>query len=251
MSQDTTVAPAAYGHYEDEISITDLMLKLWRRRGLIVFLPLVLAGLTIAGLLTSKVSSGDTLSYYVELTGIKNNSYPNGAAFTPQDLLSPSVINQLSTTITFEDVGKIGEAIIIEYGTANSLGVLQEYQAALAANSKASPQDIALINERYESRLQDAARRGLKISVDYVALGLSKSQGTDLAYAIPRIWNQVFAEKFRIFSDRGILGLPVAAEVDLGPPWACSRQSCNWTRFKGINILNSITLGTAANALHC
>ena len=60
MSQDTNVAPTAYGHYEDEISITDLMLKLWRRRGLIVFLPLVLAGLTIAGLLTSKVSSGDT-----------------------------------------------------------------------------------------------------------------------------------------------------------------------------------------------
>ena len=29
MSQDTNVAPTAYGHYEDEISITDLMLKLW------------------------------------------------------------------------------------------------------------------------------------------------------------------------------------------------------------------------------
>ena len=43
--------------YTDEISIGELIEKLWRKRGLIVFLPLVLAGLTVAGLLLTKATS--------------------------------------------------------------------------------------------------------------------------------------------------------------------------------------------------
>ena len=54
--------------YNDEISIGELIEKLWRKRGLIVFLPLVLAGLTVAGLLLTKATSAEKLSYYIELT---------------------------------------------------------------------------------------------------------------------------------------------------------------------------------------
>jgi hypothetical protein len=56
-----------YDKYDDEISITELLHKLWKRRGLIVFLPLIFAGLTIAGLLLSKSASSERLSYYVSL----------------------------------------------------------------------------------------------------------------------------------------------------------------------------------------
>ena len=214
MSQDVSMPQPL--SYDDEISISELLLKMWRRRGVIVILPLVLAGLTVVGLLTSKVGSEDILSYYIELNGIKDEAYPNETRFSPQDLLNPSVMQQLAATYSLTEVSKLNKALVVEYGTANSEGVLAEYQAALSANSKAGPDQIALINERYESRLKDATRRGLRISVDYVALGLSKSQGEALAYALPKIWNQVFAEKFRIFADKGVLGLPViAAELDL------------------------------------
>ena len=42
---------AQQDRYDDEISLVDLFLKLWRRRGLIVALPLFALGLAIAGLL--------------------------------------------------------------------------------------------------------------------------------------------------------------------------------------------------------
>ena len=49
--------------YDDEISIGKLIQKLWRKRGLIVMLPPVLAGLTVTRLLIGKAASPEKLSY--------------------------------------------------------------------------------------------------------------------------------------------------------------------------------------------
>lgn len=213
---DTLPSPIDKNLYDDEISISELLMKLWAKRGLIVFLPLVLAGLTVAGLLLTKVNSTDTLSYYIELTGLKDNAYPNGTAFSPQDLLNPQVTAELTERFALDSEANIGESVHVTFGSPLSEGVLTEYRAALSANSKASPEEIALINERYERRVNAAARRGLHIAVDYAGLGLSKSQGTELAYALPRVWGQVFSSRFRIFMDTGIARLPtVEADVDI------------------------------------
>ena len=66
---DTLPSPIEKNLYDDEISISELLMKLWAKRGLIVFFPLVLGGLTIAGLLLTKATSAEKLSYYIELTG--------------------------------------------------------------------------------------------------------------------------------------------------------------------------------------
>jgi len=225
--------------YNDEISIGELIEKLWRKRGLIVFLPLVLAGLTVAGLLLTKATSPEKLSYYIELTGLKDNAYPNGTAFSPQDLLNPQVTAELGQRFPVKDVGGLGKSIQVEFGTPLSAGVLTEYRAALSANSKASPEEIALINQRYEERVTATARRGLRIEVDYTGLGLTKSQGTELAYALPQVWNQVFSSRFRIFMDAGIASLPtVEADVDITTTVGALEAELQLTSIKeGIGIL--------------
>ena len=225
--------------YTDEISIGELIEKLWRKRGLIVFLPLVLAGLTVAGLLLTKATSAEKLSYYIELTGLKDNAYPNGTAFSPQDLLNPQVTAELGQGFPVKDAGDLGESIQVQFGTPLSEGVLTEYRAALSANSKASPEEIALINQRYEERVNATARRGLRIEVDYVGLGLTKSQGTELAYALPQIWNQVFSSRFRIFLDAGIASLPtVETNVDITTTVGALEAELQLTSIKeGIGIL--------------
>ena len=225
--------------YGDEISIGELIEKLWRKRGLIVFLPLVLAGLTVAGLLLTKATSAEKLSYYIELTGLKDNAYPNGTAFSPQDLLNPQVTAELGQRFPVENAGDLGKSIQVQFGTPLSEGVLTEYRAALSANSKASPEEIALINQRYEERVNATARRGLRIEVDYVGLGLTKSQGTELAYALPQIWNQVFSSRFRIFLDAGIASLPtVETNVDITTTVGALEAELQLTSIKeGIGIL--------------
>ena len=225
--------------YGDEISIGELIEKLWRKRGLIVFLPLVLAGLTVAGLLLTKATSAEKLSYYIELTGLKDKAYPNGTAFSPQDLLNPQVTAELGQRFPVKDAGNLGKSIQVQFGTPLSEGVLTEYRAALSANSKASPEEIALINQRYEERVNAAARRGLRIEVDYAGLGLTKSQGTELAYALPQIWNQVFSSRFRIFLDAGIASLPtVETNVDITTTVGALEAELQLTSIKeGIGIL--------------
>ena len=209
-SQDSRVS------YDDEISISELLLKLWRKRGLIVLMPLLLAGLTVTALLATKVTSPERLSYYIELTGLKDNAYPNGTAFSPQDLLNPQVVAELANAFAIKDSEAIGKRVQVEFGTPLSDGILTEYRAVLRANSKGSAEDIALINERYQTRLEAAARRGLRIVVNYSGLGLTKAQGTELAYALPRVWNEVFSTRFRIFIDSGIASLPtVRNDVDI------------------------------------
>lgn len=201
--------------YDDEISISELLLKLWAKRGLIVILPLVLAGLMLVGLLMGKTNQQNTVSFYIELNGISLTSvpkssdsdshndshsevttrYPNGTRFSPQDLSNPSVIGLLAaeTGLETQDLAKY---INIEFGTPVSNGVLLEYKAALAANSKASMQDLATLNARYEAKLAAASKRGLKITVDYVALGVTKDEGRRIAELLPGIWNKVYTEQF-------------------------------------------------------
>ena len=67
---DTPLSAYEQHRYDDEISISELLMKLWAKRGLIVMLPLVFAGLTLVGLLVSKTSQQNEVSLYVELVGI-------------------------------------------------------------------------------------------------------------------------------------------------------------------------------------
>ena len=193
----------------DEISISELIGKLWAKRGLIVFLPLIFAGLTVAGLLLSKISTGDSVSYYLELTGIEKGAYPNGADFSPQDLLNPEVVSRLAEQFNIDQASDLAEHVSVTYGTPLSIGVIKAYQAALSANSKARPEDIEAINERYRAQIQDAARRGLYINVDYVSLGIDQATGMQLARELPALWSEVFSKRFQIFLDTGIASLAI------------------------------------------
>ena len=218
----------------DEIAISELLLKLWAKRGLIFFLPLIFAGITIVSLLIGKTSQQNEVSYYIELNGITlNNSasssernteeearrnangtkvtsggsrsigssnivaqYPNGTVFLPQDLTNPSVIALLSreSGLSAQDLAM---HIDVQFGTPISNGVLEEYKVALSANSDASVQDLAALNEHYELKLNATAKRGLKIVVDYVALDISLDEGVNLATLLPKQWNRVYTTQFR------------------------------------------------------
>ena len=212
MSEQTPMIPPREPYYDDEISISELLMKLWAKRGLIVMLPLVLAGLTITGLLLNKTSQQTVLNYYIELNGISVTAaardsdsdsdmkiitrYPNGVIFSPQDLKNPSVLQLLATQYALP-TDKLAKNIDVDFGTPLNNGILVEYEAALSANSKASPETLAAINERYESRLNATSKRGLKISVDYVELEVTKEVGQQLATDLATSWNTVFTTQFK------------------------------------------------------
>ena len=232
--------PQPYGlPPEDEISISELLMKLWAKRGLIVMLPLVLAGLTMVGLLASKTAQQTTVSYYIELSGIYlgdtpgsdtdtesdrdkdkdkdsdvTTRYPNGTLFSPQDLLNPAVLKSLGEEFGLDPLD-LADHLDVQYGTPVSNGVLAEYRAALAANAKASAEDLAAINARFKAKLDAASKRGVKITVDFVELDLEKSQGLNIAVRLPKLWNTIFTSQFNTTLNPSIMGIRWTAALDL------------------------------------
>lgn len=223
------------GFYENEISISEILYKVWKRRALVFFIPLAFIGVTLAGLLADKLIDKSYVSLYVELNGISlapNQQgsdteedqiisgqvvsiiprYPNGIVFSPQDLLNPSVVNKLSaeTGLPSNDLKKYIE---VEFGTPRSNGVLAEYRAALSAQSKASAEELAALNQHYSNKLDIAAKQGLKITVNFVKLSITEEEGIRIATAIPRLWNDVFRTQFVTALPSDVAGLFWTSEL--------------------------------------
>ena len=94
MSQTTSKMPDNL--FEDEISLTDIIVRLWKRRGLIVLLPLLCSGATLIWLFTSVTQSRTPTVHFIDLTGIEKSAYPSGAPFSVQDLMAPEVLAHLA-----------------------------------------------------------------------------------------------------------------------------------------------------------
>ena len=116
--------------------------------------------------------------------------------FSPQDLVNPAVLADLASQYK-TSVSALAENLDAQFGTPLSQGVQVEYAAALAANSKADASTIAGINERYQQKIAATAKRGLKISVNFVALELSREAGTQLAVDLAKTWNRIFTTQFK------------------------------------------------------
>ena len=119
-------------------------MKLWAKRGLIVFAACI-GRANVVALLIVKTGQQTTVSYYVELNGISpqrqecpsamamsmamamtciTTRYPNGTVFSPQDLTNPSVIKMLAER-TGLDARDLSENIDVQFGTPVTSGVLK------------------------------------------------------------------------------------------------------------------------------
>ena len=120
----------------DEIDLKILFQKLWLRRGLLIAVPLLFTFLAIIGLLVAAVSSSAPTVYFVELKGIEKSHYPNGAQFSPQDLLGPDVLDVAVTSVGISVDDLLRKSIQVEYGIPTTLGIQKKYEEKLSEEIK-------------------------------------------------------------------------------------------------------------------
>ena len=195
--------------YDDEISLVDLFLKLWRRRGLIVALPLFALGLAIAGLLFTATQRPLPVSLFVELIGIEKATYPNGTEFSPKDLKAPEVINALASNYGIAEANDLSANLAVEYGSPLINGVRQRYEVLLAQKGL-SAADLEALNTQYREELTAIARRGLRLSLNHVALGMTAAQASELILEVPRLWSEVYVTKYRLIDDTSLDALSIS-----------------------------------------
>ena len=192
---------------EDEISIADILSKLWRRRGLILSITLLSSSIGLIYILLGATTKKTPVTLFVELSGIKNDTYPNGAAFSPQDLKSPDVLRALYDKYKPKDQNTFPEHLEVNYGSDLMLGTHENYKQQLAQKGL-SAGDIQKINSDYKSALEEIAHRGLEIRFYYQEAGLSLAEGKALINEVPRLWNDTYIKNYRVLLDPKLAEIP-------------------------------------------
>lgn len=198
---------------DDEISLTDIIVSLWRGRGIIILFTAMAATISIVYVVASAVQVNRPASYYIELRGVDNGRYPNGTAFSPQNLLAPEVLSRLRQQFQIPSSVVLRDHIVVSYASPSTAGINEEYDRRLSANNL-SIAEIEAINTDYRRELADAMSSAIRIDVNFTPMGVDGTVGIAIARAIPEIWAQVYSTQFRIFDDQRLANASVARTVE-------------------------------------
>lgn len=185
---------------DSEITFRDIFFRIWKRRGIFLALP---ALTTLAGMITIFTGAESAITptvYYINLTAIEKGAYPNGAAFSPQDLKGPRVINNLSERFKFPDKDALKNAITVEYANPSTKGILLNYEANLSRPGITGA-EIETLNSELNAKMRATINKTLRFSVDHQSLGLSASRGADLSIMIPQVWSEVYTSQYQVLED--------------------------------------------------
>mgnify|MGYP007130809372 CR=1 FL=1 len=100
---------------ESEISFSDIFWRLWARRGVIVLMPILFIALAAIFIAVSSLSKTGYATYLISLRNIENQNYPNGAEFSPRDLVIPEVLTQLRANFGISSDIDLQDAISVTY----------------------------------------------------------------------------------------------------------------------------------------
>ncbi|MCD6525712.1 MAG: hypothetical protein J7K75_01815 [Desulfuromonas sp.] len=144
----------------EEISLSDLLAVLWSYRAKIVISLLVTVALLMSVLLVVYVRTPNqrsaSLPFRILFEGAENGKYPNDLKFSPSDIVSAPVIEQVYTNndlleyLTFEEF----KGALFVYESNAALTMLdKEYQQKLS-NSKLSAVDRQTLEAEYQEKRQ-------------------------------------------------------------------------------------------------
>ncbi len=205
---------ASSEQFDDEISLADIMLKLWRRRGLIFIIPILSCALGVFMVLLTATQSSIPVVHYVNLTGIEKGKYPNGVEFSPRDLQSPEVLRSLAEKFGIEQSEDFGEAVSVSYGAPITEGILEKYQIRLSQKGLKAV-EVDAINADFNEELARATEKTAQIAIDYQSIGVDEGLAAQMAIALPTIWAEVFTTKFRVLDNTQLTGLSQANKLSL------------------------------------
>lgn len=211
MKEESGLAPDSTDASDDEISLREIFARLWRQRGVLVVLPLLALCLAAIAVGFTVWSAQNPIVYYITLSNIDKGEYPNGAAFSPQDLLNPDVLAKLRERFNPEPGTNLRRYIQVSYDSPIAVSISQKYNDRLSAKNLTQA-DIDALNAAYESELKSTISSGLRIDVNYVQLGVSKDTGMAIANALPEIWSQVYSQQYRVFLDTKLVQAAVTSE---------------------------------------
>ncbi|MBA3446981.1 MAG: hypothetical protein H0T56_05145 [Pseudaminobacter sp.] len=198
-----------YEDSDNELSVSDVIRRVWQRRGLLVTAPVVFFAVAAIALGFMSLQVRNPISYFVSLKSIENGQYPNGTAFAPTDLLIPEVIASVAQQFGLEDLGTLRRAFSVRYGSVLEDSVNEKYRNMLSARNL-TVAEIDTMNANYTAELSRVVGASLRIDFDYVSLGFDNGTGSAIAAALPEAWTTIYPQLFKVVVDTKLQDVSVS-----------------------------------------
>lgn len=207
----------AYETGDDKgISVVDILFLVWHRRG-VVFAGTMLGlliGLAAALFIHQRTSSVSLVEYFISLSSISNSKYPNGTDFSPQDLLSPEVLNIVAEQVGVESGSKLRPAVSAEFNSPDADGITLKYREQLKGRGL-SATEIETLNRQYTEEIERATAGSVRLAINTAEIGINQNMAREAMIHIPAVWSQVYTSRFRILDDRRLQTTSIVLDEDI------------------------------------
>lgn len=225
MSVQQQNSPESY-RPDDEIDLRELVRAIWDTRVPVLLSVLGFAVLFWLGVMALGARSGLLYSWDAEIqftfNGVSDGQYPDGTSFTPNDLLSPVIVQRVYEQNDLESQGlslsAFSNALSISAHAPTRQFIVQRFRQELQRGGSSST-EINQIEQRFAQALERASRSYAILTLDLrdgllpTSSVLNDQMVRKVLLDIPRVWAKymteeagVFAEDLRLYSAQAIEG---------------------------------------------
>ena len=200
---------------DDEIDLKDIFIPLWKAKYRILLFGLISLSLTLVyslgGVVVDK-SNYASIQVHFNFQGVENGTFPNGEKFSPQELISGSVLSEVYRNIDSPsfDYADLVSAINVT-PDFNGADELKSVVTGLLSKEKGlTNQEYSDAVSEYTNEIIAQSKKNVILTIDQDLLGGNLKKSSDLLHSIPKIWATHAIE------DRGVLSMfaPTISTLD-------------------------------------
>ena len=202
-------------NFDDEIDLKDIFIPLWKAKYRILLFGLICLSLTpvysLGGVVVDK-SNYASIQVHFNFQGVENGTFPNGEKFSPQELISGSVLSEVYRNIDSPsfDYADLVRAINVQ-PDFNGADELESVVTGLLSKEKGlTNQEYSDAVSEYTNEIIAQSKKNVILTIDQDLLGGDLKKSSDLLHSIPKIWATHAIE------DRGVLSMftPTISTLD-------------------------------------
>ena len=191
-------------NFDDEIDLKDIFIPLWKAKYRIFLFGLIFLSLTLVYLLGGFIvdkSNYASIQVHFNFQGVEDGVFPNGEKFSPQELISGSVLSEVYRNIDSPsfDYADLVRAINVT-PTFNGAGELESVVTGLVSKEKGlTNKEYSGAVSEYTNEIVTESKKNVVLTIDLNLFDGNLKKSSDLLHSIPKIWATHSIE------DRGVL----------------------------------------------
>ena len=201
--------------FDNEIDLKDILIPLWQAKYRIVLFGIICLSLVLIYLLggiSLDKTKHASLQVHFNFQGVENGRFPNGEKFSPQELISGSVLSEVYGNITSPEFTypELVKAIHLK-SNFNGASELKSVVTQLLSKEKGlTTAEYSEAVSGYTNEVLAQSKKNVILTIDLGLFNGNLKRASDLLTSIPKVWAT------KAIEDRGVLvvSAPTVSRLD-------------------------------------